>query len=46
MLEKHNILINAKWHRVCFTPAYIITKSQCDFVLDKLIKEFKILSNS
>jgi adenosylmethionine-8-amino-7-oxononanoate aminotransferase len=46
MLEKYNILINAKWHRVCLTPAYIITKSQCDFVLDKLIKEFKNLSNS
>tara|TARA_B110000967_G_scaffold125475_1_gene128280 strand:+ start:487 stop:1779 length:1293 start_codon:yes stop_codon:yes gene_type:complete len=46
MLRKHKILINAKWHRVCFTPAYIITRPQCNFILDKFIKEFKDLSKS
>tara|TARA_B100001057_G_C22864045_1_gene955771 strand:+ start:1514 stop:2803 length:1290 start_codon:yes stop_codon:yes gene_type:complete len=44
MLKKHNILIDAKWHRICITPAVIINKNQTDFFLDKLIKEFKILS--
>ena len=44
MLEKHNVFINAKWHRVCFTPGYIITRNQCDYVLDNLIIEFKKLA--
>ena len=46
ILRKNNIFINAKWHRVCFTPAYIINKKQCDYLLDCFIKEFKALSNS
>lgn len=46
ILRKNNIFINAKWHRVCFTPAYIINKKQCDYLLDCFIKEFKVLSNS
>ena len=33
MEDEHNILINGKWHRVCFTPAFTITKEQVDFVL-------------
>ena len=24
MLDKHNILISGKWHRICFTPAFVI----------------------
>ena len=44
MLKKHNILIDAKWHRICITPAVIISKSQTDYFIDKLTKEFKILS--
>ena len=41
MLNKHKIIINSKWHRTCFTPAFIISYKQIDFVLDKFIKEFK-----
>jgi adenosylmethionine-8-amino-7-oxononanoate aminotransferase len=44
MLNSFNIFINSKWHRACFTPAYIITKSQCDFFLDKFIQTFKKVS--
>ena len=42
--KKHNILIDAKWHRICITPAVIIIKSQTDYFIDKLTEEFKILS--
>ena len=41
MLRKHNILINAKWHRVCFTPGLIMTKAQADQVLGACIGEIK-----
>lgn len=41
MLRKHNILINAKWHRVCFTPGLIMTKEQADQVLGACIGEIK-----
>ena len=44
MLNKHKIIINSKWHRTCFTPAFIISYKQIDFVLDKFIKEFKKIS--
>ncbi len=41
MLEKHAILINAKWHRVCFTPSLTLSKAQADEVLSTLISVFK-----
>lgn len=44
MLDRHNIFISGKWHRICFTPAYIINKEQCNYVLEKLIFEFKNLA--
>ena len=44
MLDKHNILISGKWHRICFTPAFIIKRKECEKVLDCFLKEFKLLS--
>ncbi|TAN63240.1 MAG: aminotransferase class III-fold pyridoxal phosphate-dependent enzyme [Magnetospirillum sp.] len=44
MNEKHDVLINAKWHRVSFTPAYILTREQADYVLDGFIGAFKEVS--
>ena len=44
MLSKHNILIDAKWHRVCITPGVIITKKETDLFLENLINEFNLLS--
>jgi len=41
MFDKHAILINAKWHRVCFTPGLILSKAQADEVLLKFIAVFK-----
>lgn len=40
MLEKHGILVNAKWHRVNFTPGLLIKKSEADKVLDALVNLF------
>jgi len=41
MEDKHGILINGKWHRVCFTPAFTISKEQTDYVLDRFVKTFR-----
>jgi len=43
MLEKHNIMISAKWHRICFTPPLILTKKEAEISLEKLIKEIKLI---
>ena len=41
MLDKHSILINAKWHRICFTPGLTITKDEADRVMTALVSEIK-----
>jgi len=41
MNERHGVLINAKWHRVSFTPAYILTRAQADYALDHFVTVFK-----
>ena len=41
MLDEHATVINAKWHRVSFTPGYIITESQLAQVLDAFVTVFK-----
>lgn len=46
MREKHNILIDSKWHRVCFTPPLNITKVQANFVLERFVDEYKRLALS
>jgi adenosylmethionine-8-amino-7-oxononanoate aminotransferase len=46
MLDKHDILISAKWHRVCITPALTLQKIEADIVMEKLIKEFRTLAST
>lgn len=46
MERKHKILINGKWHRVCFTPALTLEKEQADRVLEAFISTFKEVSNT
>jgi hypothetical protein len=41
MEEKHSILINAKWHRVSFVPAYILSEQQAEMVLDRFVSTFE-----
>ena len=44
MEKKHNILISGKWHRIEFTPAFIITKEQASMVLERFIETFRSVS--
>jgi len=46
MLQKYDIFISAKWHRISITPALILQKAEADFFMEKLVKEFKILSSN
>jgi hypothetical protein len=45
MSDDHGVLINAKWHRVSFAPAYTLTQEQADYSLDCFIKVFKTLAS-
>jgi len=46
MLEKHHILLNGKWHRISFTPAYIITRPEADLIIDTFVDTFKNLAET
>jgi len=41
MKVKYSILVSGTWHRVCFTPAFIMTKDEVDFVFDRFIFIYK-----
>ena len=46
ILEKHNIFLSSKFHRICFTPSLLITQKQAEYSLEKIIHEFKKLSKN
>jgi adenosylmethionine-8-amino-7-oxononanoate aminotransferase len=46
ILRNHNVLVNAKWHRICFTPSLLMTKKEADRVLDACIQEIKHMAIS
>lgn len=46
ILENHNILLNAKWHRVSFLPSYNMPKKYIYKTIEIYLKEFKKLSSS
>jgi adenosylmethionine-8-amino-7-oxononanoate aminotransferase len=39
MRKKHSILVNAKWHRICFTPPITLTYSEIDESVSKISYE-------
>lgn len=43
--SKENLLISAKWHRVCFSPAINISQNDLDKGLEKFLKSFKIVAS-
>ena len=45
MLDKHKIIIDAKWHRICLSLALNIKKDQLSTNIEILISEFKKLSS-
>ena len=44
--NRYNLLISAKWHRVCFSPAINIEKKMIDQILEKFLKTFRKVSSS
>ena len=44
--KKFNLLISAKWHRVCFSNAININRKELDEILEKFIKTFKLVSSN
>jgi adenosylmethionine-8-amino-7-oxononanoate aminotransferase len=46
LMEKHNIIIDSKWHRICLSPALIITKNEILKNLEIICNEFKTLSKN
>ena len=46
IFNKHNIYVSIKFHRICFTPPLLITQSQAEYSLQKIIYEFKKLSKN
>jgi adenosylmethionine-8-amino-7-oxononanoate aminotransferase len=44
MNERHDIIINAKWHRASLTPPYIITRAETDRLLDCFVESFRALT--
>lgn len=44
--SKYNMILSAKWHRISFTPPYIITNDQADFVVDAVIDVFKDIADT
>jgi adenosylmethionine-8-amino-7-oxononanoate aminotransferase len=44
MEEEHDILINSKWHRASFVPAYIMDNDQTELVLDRFIDTFRTVA--
>ncbi len=46
ILDKYNILLNAKWHRVSFLPSYNMPKKYIYKTVEIYLKEFKKLSQN
>jgi adenosylmethionine-8-amino-7-oxononanoate aminotransferase len=44
--KKYNMLISAKWHRVCFSQAINIKNNELEFMLAKFIDCFKEVSSN
>lgn len=40
MNEKYGILVNAKWHRISFSPPYITTLDEADTIIGATVKAF------
>ena len=44
--NNHNLLISAKWHRVCFSPAINIENKDLDEIIEKFLKTFNEVSKN
>ncbi len=44
MMKERGVLVNAKWHRICFTPPLIITDEEIERATIATVECFKVLS--
>ncbi len=45
-MSEFNLILNARWHRVCFSPAINIEIKELDNIIEKFIKTYKyVISN-
>ena len=45
-MSELNLILNARWHRVCFSPAINIEIKELDNIIEKFIKTYKhVISN-
>ena len=44
--NQFNLLISAKYHRVCFSPAININFHDLDLIIENFLKAFKHVSNN
>lgn len=43
--EKHDIILTVKWHRIAFTPPYIITVDEANHAIDAVVSAFNDVAN-
>ena len=46
MLNKYNIYVSAKFHRICFTPSLIITRELAELIIEKFLLTFRNASKN
>jgi adenosylmethionine-8-amino-7-oxononanoate aminotransferase len=40
MMDRHDVFVNAKWHRIALAPPFIITEAELSKVMDQVIATF------
>ena len=40
-ISRYNLILNSRWHRVCFSPAINISNKDLDNILDMFVKTYK-----
>ena len=45
-LNNQKLILNARWHRVCFSPAINIQLKEIDIIMEKFIKTYKYIENN
>jgi len=43
-LREEGILVNGKWHRFLFTPAYTVERAQIDRVVERFVHHFEAVA--
>ena len=46
LMEKYNLIIDSKWHRICFPMSAMIKKNEIDENFEKIFKEFRFIEKN